>query len=178
VNKKIWTIRGKIARAPKGLTENEKINLSALLKERGKLASKISGPGYRLYYVRYADDFLIGLNGPERIVIQLKEKLKTFLAENLKLTLNILKTKITSSIYDKAYFLGTLIHRRKSRTRDAKVVLKRRRIGSTVYKERINEGHLILSLPFEKIIHKLEDQSFCRIDDYNQGQIVPVARIS
>ena len=50
-----------------------------LEKVRAKYPSTIQGPGYRVYYVRYADDFLIGINGPRRMAEELKQKLQKFL---------------------------------------------------------------------------------------------------
>jgi group II intron reverse transcriptase/maturase len=64
-------------------------------------------PEYRrLLYVRYADDFLLGLAGPRAEAEEIKEKLATFLQTTLKLTLAVEKTLITSAINSRARFLG------------------------------------------------------------------------
>ena len=62
--------------------------------------------GYkRLQYVRYADDFLIGVIGSKEDAIQVKEDVKNFLIERLKLEMSYEKTLITHA-QDKARFLG------------------------------------------------------------------------
>lgn len=102
--------------------EQEQERLKEILKlekVRAKLSSIIQGPGYRIYYVRYADDFLIGINGPRRIGEKLKQELQIFLLSKLKLTLNLEKTKLTRSDHG-AYFLGAKLKRHTSRTNDQK----------------------------------------------------------
>ena len=64
----------------------------------------------RLWYVRYADDFLLGLSGPKEEAIEIKEKITTFLCNNLKLDINSEKTLITHARDQKAKFLGYEIH--------------------------------------------------------------------
>src|SRR5256712_2171372 len=64
-------------------------------------------PGYRrLRYVRYADDFLLGFAGPLIEAHQIKERISTFLATELKLTLSAEKTLITHAQTGRARFLG------------------------------------------------------------------------
>src|SRR5258708_29592481 len=63
----------------------------------------------RVKYVRYADDWLIGVIGPKRIAEEIKEKIRTFLKEELKLTLSAVKTTITHARTEQAKFLGMLI---------------------------------------------------------------------
>lgn len=60
----------------------------------------------RLNYVRYADDFLLGFIGSFQEAKEIKEKLKTFLAENLQLELSPEKTLITNAKNEAASFLG------------------------------------------------------------------------
>lgn len=67
----------------------------------------------RLHYVRYADDFIMGLNSPKIYCKQIVDECKIFLFEQLKLTLNIEKTKITHSQLDSAIFLGYRVHKTK-----------------------------------------------------------------
>jgi len=61
----------------------------------------------RLKYVRYADDFLIGIVGDKVDCIAIREIIHTFLLKELKLNLNLEKTKITHARNEMAHFLGT-----------------------------------------------------------------------
>lgn len=76
------------------------------LQKRGLSASQIRNRGFRwadpqdcdfrrLEYIRYADDFLIGLIASKEEAIMFKEKLREFLQTELKLRLNEEKTFIT-----------------------------------------------------------------------------------
>ena len=60
----------------------------------------------RLRYVRYADDFLLGFAGPEVEAEEIKEQLRTFLQEELKLEMSKEKTLITHAHTSAARFLG------------------------------------------------------------------------
>ena len=64
-------------------------------------------PAYRrLWYVRYADDFLLGCIGPHEEAQQIKHQLKDWLTTQLKLTLSEEKTLITHATSGAARFLG------------------------------------------------------------------------
>lgn len=64
-------------------------------------------PEYRrLRYVRYADDFLLGFAGPEAEAEEIKEQLRRFLQEELKLEMSQEKTLITQAHTRAARFLG------------------------------------------------------------------------
>jgi group II intron reverse transcriptase/maturase len=68
-------------------------------------------PNYRrLRYVRYADDFLLGFEGPKAEAEEIKQRLRSFLAERLKLELSEEKTLITNAREEPARFLGYNIH--------------------------------------------------------------------
>ena len=64
----------------------------------------------RLRYVRYADDFLLGLNGPRSEAEEIKQKLEAFLRDHLKLELSQTKTLITHARTGTARFLSYEIH--------------------------------------------------------------------
>jgi len=64
----------------------------------------------RLWYVRYADDFLLGLIGPKNEAMAIKQRIADFLAKDLKLELNKEKTLVTHACSQKAKFLGYEIH--------------------------------------------------------------------
>jgi len=64
-------------------------------------------PNYRrLKYTRYADDFLLGFIGSRSEVEEIKQRLGTFLREELKLELSETKTLITHARTEAAKFLG------------------------------------------------------------------------
>jgi group II intron reverse transcriptase/maturase len=60
----------------------------------------------RLWYVRYADDFLLGFSGPREEAEQIKQRLQGFLHETLRLELSQEKTLITHARTEAARFLG------------------------------------------------------------------------
>jgi len=93
----------------------EQGNWTQVLKLRKQLQTIPSrdpnDPNFRhLWYMRYADDFLLGFIGPKSEAIQIKDKIAKFINEDIKLTLNQDKTLITHAKDDKAKFLGYEIH--------------------------------------------------------------------
>jgi group II intron reverse transcriptase/maturase len=64
-------------------------------------------PSYRrLWYCRYADDFILGFIGPKAEAEEIKHRLKEFLQEVLKLELSEDKTLLTHARSKAAKFLG------------------------------------------------------------------------
>jgi len=87
-------------------------------------------PGYRrLHYARYADDALLGFNGPKVEAEQIKTRLAEFLRDDLKLELSEDKTLITHARTRAARFLGYEITVRHS---DSKLTGGRRSVNSKV----------------------------------------------
>lgn len=64
----------------------------------------------RLWYVRYADDFLLGVVGSKSETVEIKQKIATFLRDELKLQLSDEKTLVTHARDGAAKFLGYEIH--------------------------------------------------------------------
>lgn len=93
------------------LTEAEKKERAGVLrrlreKQRSVPSKKFRDESYKnLQYVRYADDFLIGIIGNKEDAEAVKADLTVFLKEKLNLTLSAEKTKITHTT-DRARFLG------------------------------------------------------------------------
>lgn len=79
-----------------------------LVRQRRAVPSRDThDPNYRrLHYVRYADDFLLGFAGPKAEAMEIKEQIREFLSNTLKLTLSEEKTLITHASQGKARFLG------------------------------------------------------------------------
>jgi group II intron reverse transcriptase/maturase len=80
----------------------------ALRKQAQAMPSTdVNDPTYRrLKYVRYADDFLLGFNGPRSEAEEIKQQLRDFLRDQLKLELSEEKTLITHARSEAARFLG------------------------------------------------------------------------
>ena len=158
--------------------EQEQERLKEILKlekVRAKYPSMIQGPGYRVYYVRYADDFLIGINGPRRMAEELKQKLQKFLLNELKLTLNLEKTKITRSDQG-VCFLGARLKRHTSQTHDQK-----RRVNSVTkigrkVRARVSQGGIIALVPLEYLVRKLQLQGVCRIRSLRKHDVIPTRK--
>ena len=89
--------------------------IGEVVKERLKYPAgdEMDADMKRLKYVRYADDFLIGIIGSKQDAIIIKEDIKNFLYEKLALTLSDEKTLITHA-ENAAKFLGYEIFVRKS----------------------------------------------------------------
>lgn len=82
-----------------------------LEQERRQLPSQDpSDPDFRrLWYIRYADDFLLGFIGPKTEVQQVKEAIGVFLSANLHLQMSQEKTLVTHARTQHARFLGYAI---------------------------------------------------------------------
>jgi group II intron reverse transcriptase/maturase len=108
----------------------------------------------RFHYVRYADDFIMGLNGPKEFCKQIISECKTFLLEKLKLTLNLEKTKITHSQQESALFLGHRVHKTKLKSMKLAYNSKgklTRRVTNT-----ITDG------PVDQIVEKLIQKGYAK----------------
>lgn len=75
--------------------------IKALRKQRCRMDSK-TRIGTRVYYVRYADDWVVGILGPASLAINIKSEIKDYLVNKLKLELSDEKTKITNLTKDRA----------------------------------------------------------------------------
>ena len=101
----------------------------------------------RLKYVRYADDFLVGVIGSKAECMQIKANIAQYMSEQLKLELSEEKTLITHA-QNPAKFLGYEIYVRKSQA------LRRNRNG--VLRRPFN-GRIVLNVSNETVRRKLLD---------------------
>ena len=81
--------------------------LKAIEQERAAFPNgdEMDGSYRRLKYIRYADDFILGVNGSKEDALRIKEDIKSFLSESLALELSEEKTLITHT-GKSAKFLG------------------------------------------------------------------------
>jgi retron-type reverse transcriptase len=140
-----------------------------LIKERQGMTSR-KVVGTRLRYVRYADDWIVGLVGSKKLAEEIRSKIQKFLSEKLKLELSIEKTKITDLLRDKASFLGfyVMIHKPKESgfTRSTRAGISR--------KTKISHNRMWLLVPVTHLLNKLAEKGFLK--DFKPGKtLVPNA---
>lgn len=150
-------------------TKSEEVK-KRILKEIGLAKAKMAklpvfaASNKRLRYVRYADDFIIGISGSREDCQRIKAELKAYLAEKLSLELSDEKTKITHSS-EKIRFLGYDVCVRRSNQ------LKRRCDGVV---QRTLNGTISLSIPLKDKI-----EAYLISNEYgvrtNNGRLQPVA---
>lgn len=129
--------------------------IKELIKERNQIsASDFYDPNYKnMAYVRYADDFILGVKGSYAEAKEIKEKLTKYL-KTMGLELNGKKTQITNINKDRVMFLGTYLFRSTHR-RYVNIV----GVGERKFKRR--DGLKIrLEAPLKRIIKKLSDSQF------------------
>ena len=101
-------LKRKLAKAQ---SEDEKQSLLESIRELDKVHKSIPCKNpmdanfRRLQYVRYADDFLIGIVGAKEDAQAVKQEIGAYIAEQLKLELSDEKTLVTKAT-DRAKFLG------------------------------------------------------------------------
>lgn len=109
----------------------------------------------RMYYFRYADSFIIGVDGSKEDCMELKNKINAFLQNELNLVLNLKKTKITHAEKDYAKFLGYKIHK----TKMSKMPLRRNKLGRL---SQIVPRPIILNAPILEIVKKLIERKYAK----------------
>lgn len=114
----------------------------------------------RIQYTRYADDFIIGVIGSKQDAIRVKQDVKQFLQDTLKLEMSDAKTKITHT-GDKARFLGYDIT--VSRSQNTKKL-------SNGKVQRVQTGVVKLLVPREKWVGKLLEYNAMKIKINENGK--------
>lgn len=116
----------------------------------------------KIVYVRYADDFLIGIKGSREDAESVKRQLKQFLSEKLKMELSDEKTKITHSS-EAAQFLGYDVKvRRNNRTKRTSRGIVQRTLNNTV----------ALLIPFDKIERFMYERRI--VKQGPEGRLIPI----
>ena len=129
--------RKKMTNADSETRKQLRKEITALEQQRTHLpATDPMQPDYRrLHYVRYADDWLIGVIGSKADCVQIKQEIGQYLKDELHLTLSDEKTLITNAQRN-AHFLGYDIRVRKSTCpaayRNAKGTLQRHYTAAVV----------------------------------------------
>ena len=148
-----------VAKLKKTENETERQRLLAQIREIVKdrlnypAGDEMDSDMKRMKYVRYADDFLIGVIGSKEDCIHIKEDIKNFMAEKLKLELSDEKTLITNA-RKHAKFLGYDIFVRKSNDT-----------------HRDKNGHLVRSLDHKIVLYLTTEVMRKKLLEYDAVKI-------
>ena len=112
----------------------------------------------RMRFVRYADDFIIGVSGSLQNCQTIKNDLAIFLKEELGLELSSSKTLITPATKEKAHFLGFDIAITPYSKRQ--LVRSVRKDGSIRLSAQTSRPQILA--PIKKIVAKLESKGYCK----------------
>jgi len=133
----------------------------ALTRAMRKLPSMdIKDPKFvRIKYVRYADDWIVGVTGSHALAEEIKEKIGQFLKSKLNLTLSQEKTRITSARDEEAEFLGYRI--RLGRTNKEQKITKSTNSSGRRFARRSTGMQVVLKAPIDKVVKRLAQKGFC-----------------
>jgi group II intron reverse transcriptase/maturase len=127
-------------------------------------------PNYvRVRYLRYADDWMIGVTGPRSLAEQIREEVHQFLKEQLGLELSLEKTRITHARTEEATFLGVRLRIGHGPTSEPRIV-PQRRPGTRVFRRRSTGWTPTLKAPTRKLVERLRRKGFCEADGWPTSQ--------
>jgi hypothetical protein len=127
-------------------------------------------PNYvRIHYLRYADDWIVGVIGPKHLAETIKDEIGQFLKDQLKLELSQEKTRITHAKSQEATFLGTRLSVGKAHRAQAKITTQRS-AGGRRFKRRVTGWLPILKAPTPKLMERLHQKGFCDAQGYPTAQ--------
>ena len=141
--------------------QRKKLLAKGASKQSPEMTARDNDPGFvRIKYIRYADDWLTAIDGPNWLAKRFKEEATAFFRDRLKLELSLEKTHIRQARTETAKFLGTLItigsgdetgvHR--------KIVDK----NGLVFMRRIPVAHITyMFAPKAELLKRLEERGFC-----------------
>ena len=109
----------------------------------------------RVKYVRYADDWIVGVNGPKQLAEQLRSVIGEFLKE-AGLELSIEKTHIRHAKSETAKFLGTNL---RVGCEKPKIMIISR--NGTKFPKRVAGWTPVMYAPMNELIAKLHAKGFC-----------------
>lgn len=107
-------------------------------------------PGFkRLHYVRYADDFLVGIVGTKDDAIRTMEEVKGFVEGALKLTIAVEKSRL-AALEDGVEFLGYGVRSRRM-DKQVKCIVGKAEDRTVHAVKRTITSHIHLSVPIDRV---------------------------
>lgn len=135
--------------------------IKALREQQRK--TKYYDDAYRaIKYVRYADDWLIGIYSPKEMAKEIRKRAEEYLRSELKLELSPEKTLITRPDREKVKFLGVFI----KTSPKGRTVKYRSGHAKRVALSASGRGSLRLEAPIMEIMDKLAEDGFSEKGTY------------
>jgi hypothetical protein len=103
---------------------------------------------------------VVGISGSLNFAKTIKEEIKDFLNNTLKLTLSEEKTKISHLESEKVKYLGFMISRRKRRYTESQLSTVISGKGKTKLNRRPSDASVIVEAPIDSLINKLVEQGY------------------
>lgn len=119
--------------------------------------SKVEFSWKRMYYFRYADDFVIGVDGSKKDCLYLKNKINDFLHDEAVTVFDLKKIKITHAKREFAEFLGYRIHK----TLLKKMPINRNKLGRLCQ----IVSRPLLDAPIRAVVKQLIDNKYATTAD-------------
>lgn len=159
----LFNQRRRIVRRNGGKETDESMELKRRMREIPSVLT--DDPDFiRIRYLRYADDWIVGVCGPRSLAESIKDEMKNFLRDELHLTLSDEKTHITHAKQGEARFLGTLFTIGWGDKGATKVITHASR-GSTVTR-RVTGSQPVIKAPLQKLVQRLASHGFCDPEGY------------
>lgn len=128
--------------------------LKTLKRERAKTPSLIT-KRVQIEYVRYADDWIIGISGDKILARQLKTEVAHFVEVRLKQTIHLIKMKITDLQAGKVNFLGYEIYLLRNRKISPYI-----RSGTRI--TRRSDPQLRFDIPMNFVLKRMEERGYIK----------------
>lgn len=155
--------RNRLKRASETEDEETKATLmaeAAEFKAEIPKAPKVLDDGsyIRVKYIRYADDWIIGINGPRELAERVRQECADYLNDELKLELSFEKTHIRHAKTERADFLGTGL--KVGNTGECKKATLTSKSGLKFQKS-VTGWLPYMTAPIRKLVARLADERFC-----------------
>lgn len=179
VNKLIAELEGRLASGEvnptiKGLSHQDYLVRRSELIKQTRVVGRVNAfdeSFIRVDYVRYADDFIIGVAGPKSLAVTILSRVNEYLKTELLLNLKESKTHINNFNTEVTTFLGFDISGRGKHEKPYKLIDKGKHAGKKV---KITP-YMNLHVPIMKLYKRLIERGFFKHNDKNAGDIVPTA---
>lgn len=130
--------------------------IKALRKLRFTIPS-FTEPRIKIEYVRYADDWMIGITGDKSLSSKIKLEVSKFIQNELKQSINPKKTHITNLRKNTIIFLGYRIF-----LTETKPLHKYKGTKSTTQTIRLGNNQLRFELPQDRVVKRLVEEGYVK----------------